>query len=370
MPLTENFEFSPLKFAWSGNWGWTTSRSHSGSWSFMNGDIGDSGTASVTFTAPPRATTVRFWYCVSSEPTHDKFEVLIGGTVVLTASGTVDWTQSPVFNLSGATQVVFRYSKDSSVSTGDDAAFIDDLTFDFPPLPGPLSNNFNGGTSGAAITTANSGGASGNAFTNVWGSAQFTNAVARSESGLSAVNVVQGSDTHLDWLNIPPPGDVICSRLYANWDALGGGGLFALIGETGVISKSWQYAAGKVIDVYSGGSAALVLSTNQVLPVGQWVRIEYRYTIDAAGNGTVEVWTYLDPDSEQHDDYVISGQVTWPGGRPLSAEFHLTNRATGRCFLDEVAVSSTKLGPAPSPVSLRPRGPLGVSSAVQRAAIW
>ncbi|MFG3438343.1 hypothetical protein ACGF0J_13960 [Nonomuraea sp. NPDC047897] len=370
MPLVETFEGNPLSLEWSGDWGWTGSRAHGGTWSFWSADIGDNGTSTVTFTLPPRATTIQFWYSVSSEATYDKFEFLINGVVQLTASGEVGWTQSAVFDVSGATQVVFRYTKDGDTSTGEDAAWIDDLTIDFPSLSAPYANNFNGGTAGTAITKANSGGASGNAFNNLVGSPQFTNLVTRGESGLAAVNAVQGSDTHVDWAGVPMVGEQFCSRLYVNFEAMTSGGLFAVIGETGIVSKSWVYGAGAVIDVYTGAAASRILTTNQVLPVGQWVRIEYRYTVNAANNGTVEVWTYLDPDSDVHDDYAVSANLVFPGGKPLKAEFHLRNVAAGRWFLDEVAIGPSKLGPAPSTASRRPRAVVGASRAAHRAASW
>ncbi|WP_440100036.1 hypothetical protein [Streptosporangium sp. H16] len=373
MLWVENFESGGIGLPYNdgGKWGLNDTNPRSGTWCFSHVPIGNNETATFTLTAPPGATTVQFWYSVSSEPTHDKLEVVIGGTVRLTAHGSVPWTQSAVLSLGSATQVVFRYTKDVSAAVGSDAAYIDDITFQIPDLITPQTNNFNGGTHAAAVTKANSGGASGDAFTNIIGSPQFSNALARGESGLSVVNAVVGSDTHVDWQGVPTAGDVFCARLYIHRLGLlpGYKGLFALIGSSGIVSKSWIPANGRV-GVWTGAVTTQVLNAGVGVPVGQWTRVEYRYTINSAGTGTVEVWTYLDPESDTADDYVTSAAVTWPGGKPYSAEFHLHRDADSYWHLDDVAIGPAKLGPAPSTVSLRPRGPVGGSKAAHRVASW
>ncbi|MFD8529427.1 hypothetical protein ACFV0L_18605 [Streptosporangium canum] len=372
MLWVENFENGiGLPYNDGGTWGYNNTNPHSGTWCFSHIPIADNQSATLTLTVPPGATTIQFWYSVSSEPTHDKLEVLINGVVRLTAHGATPWTQSAVLTLAGATQVVFRYSKDSSASVGSDAAFIDDIVFQVPDLISPRTNNFDGGTNATAVTTVNSGGASGDAFTNVVGSPQYSNAVARSESGLSVVNAVAGSDTHVDWTNASPAEDVFSARLYIHRLGVlpGYKALIALIGPSGVVSKSWIPSTGRV-GVWTGAVTSQVLAAAVGVPVGQWTRVEYRYTINAAGNGTVEVWTYLDPESTTHDDYAISATVAWPGGKPRAAEFHLHRDANSYWHLDDVAIGPAKLGPAPSTVLLRPRGPAGSSQAVHRAASW
>ncbi|MEV0236885.1 LamG-like jellyroll fold domain-containing protein [Nonomuraea sp. NPDC050786] len=206
------------------------------------------------------------------------------------------------------------------------------------------ANTFDGGTAGAAITAANSGGTSGDAFNNIAGSPQYSNAVAH--RGLVATNSVAGSDTHIDWTNVTQPGNTICSRmyLYRAGTQTDTKGLFALIGPSGVVSKVWMFANGS-ISIYSAAAGTNVANGSVPIPVGQWVRIEWRYTIDASGNGTVEMWIYLSADSTAHSDYVISSTVAWPGGKPRDAEFHIGRDAGSQWYVDEIAVSDTKLGP-------------------------
>ncbi|WP_344897688.1 hypothetical protein, partial [Nonomuraea antimicrobica] len=100
------------------------------------------------------------------------------------------------------------------------------------------------------------------------------------------------------------------------------------------------------IDIYSGAVGTHVVGNAVALPVGQWVRLEWRYTIDGSGNGTVEMWTYLSADSTAHDDYVVSSTVAWPGGKPRDVEFHLGRDTTSQMYVDEVAVSDVKIGSA------------------------
>ncbi|MEU7891707.1 hypothetical protein AB0B45_02455 [Nonomuraea sp. NPDC049152] len=213
------------------------------------------------------------------------------------------------------------------------------------PPSGPLTNSFNGGSANAAITVGNSGGASGNAFTNVVGLAYYTTSFTHGP-GLAVINPGVDSDTHLDWQSVAMAGDVFCSRLYVyrTGSFTGFRGLFALNGPTGIVSKAWINSDNKIY-VYTSSATTNVATTGTAIPADQWVRIEFRYTINSAGNGTVEVWTYLSADSTTHTNHVTSATVAWPGGKPSTAEFHVTSESSGRVYLDDVAIGPTKLGP-------------------------
>ncbi|MEU1880852.1 hypothetical protein ABZ470_26395 [Streptosporangium sp. NPDC020072] len=373
MPLLETFEASPLRLAWSGAWNWTQARAHSGVWAFKSDTIGHNETATLTVTLPPRAATIQFWYFVSSEPTYDKLEFLINGTVRMTASGEVGWTQSQVFDVTGVTQVQFRYSKDSSGSSGDDAAYIDDIAITFQPLTA-VSNTFDGGTAGSNLTAANSGGSSGIPFNNFVGTTKYSTTKVRGETGLSVVAATPGTDTHIDWIGVEPAADVLCARMYLYLDAplATAAPLMALLGPNGLTAKTWIFPDGHVA-VYAGNTSPLVLaSTAGMTPVGQWVRLEWRFTISPSGSGTTEIWSYLDAESPTHDGYFISETVTWPGGKPYTMETHLRGdtAGTGGLYVDEVAVAAAKLGPAPSSATVRPRTSMGGTAAAHRAASW
>lgn len=344
--ISEGFETATPAFTMTGDWERTTDEANAGgSWSLRSSaTITDNDVSDVEVIAPPGATTVSFAYRVSSEPTYDHFDVFVDGTAVMAAqSGEVPWTQAGPVPVRPGSIVRFSYSKDVNGRNGADAAFIDDITFTVadPPM---RFNVFDGGTAGAPLTPANSGGASGDAIDLVVGSPAFSNAIPHRD-GLVVTNAVAGSDTHIDWTGITQPGDTICARLYLYraGSPVDVGGVFALIGPDGVVSKVWMYPDG-TIDIYTGAVDNLAVSGTIPIPIGQWVRLEWRYTIDALGNGTVEQWTYLAADSSAHDDYVISSTWAWPGGKPADAEFHLLRDATSQCYVDEIAVADVKIG--------------------------
>lgn len=244
----------------------------------------------------------------------------------------------------------YRFSGPSTVDNSGNGQTLSGgvgVTAEADPTLGPAlrSNTFDGGAAGAAVTTANSGGASGDAFNAVTGSPQYSDAVAH--RGLVATNAAAGSDTHIDWTGVTQPGNTICARtyLYRAGNQVDIGGVLALIGPSGIVSKTWMFADG-FISIYTESATEQVVGSTVAIPVGQWTRIEWRYTIDGSGNGTVEMWIYLSADSSVHDDYVISPTVAWPGGKPQNVEFHIQCDATSQWYVDELAVADTKIGSA------------------------
>jgi hypothetical protein len=165
--------------------------------------------------------------------------------------------------------------------------------------------------------------------------------------GLVATNAAAGSDTHLDWTNVTQPGNTICGRiyLYRSGPETDTKGVWALIGPSGIVSKAWLFPTG-LIGIYIDANVTRVARGTVPIPIGQWVRVEWRYTIDGSGNGTAEMWTYLNADSTVHDDYQTSATVAWPGGKPRDVEFHVGRDATSQWYVDEVAVSDIKVGSA------------------------
>ena len=133
--LSEDFEDTTYNVTITngGNASWARSNttSHSGSWSFKAGTITDNQTSDAAVTVPAGYKTLLFWFKVSSEYTFDFLRVLVDGVEKAAYSGEVDWGLGAV-NVSGATTVTFRYSKDAFSSSGLDTAFIDDLLFTTP----------------------------------------------------------------------------------------------------------------------------------------------------------------------------------------------------------------------------------------------
>lgn len=140
--IVEDFEDTDYAVSLSsgGNLPWTRSQLHNntGTWSLRSGAITDNQTSDAIIGVPAGATSLTFWYWVSSESSGPGFEgdrllVLVDGVQVLRAQGTVGWTPATIA-VSGANAVTFRYTKDASAATGEDAAHIDDLTFTRAPM--------------------------------------------------------------------------------------------------------------------------------------------------------------------------------------------------------------------------------------------
>ena len=78
--------------------------------------------------------SISFWYKVSSEANYDKFHFYIDGQEMLVESGTsAVWTRAAYPVSAGSHTFAFSYTKDGSVSSGSDCAWIDNITF---PLTG------------------------------------------------------------------------------------------------------------------------------------------------------------------------------------------------------------------------------------------
>ena len=131
--ITEDFEDAALNItvtnAGNAAWARSTTTPHTGTWSLKSGTITDGQTSDAIVTVPSGATQVRFWYRVSSESTFDFFRFFTGGVQQFQSSGAVGWTQSAAYDVTGVSTITFRYVKDATQATGEDAAYIDDLTF-------------------------------------------------------------------------------------------------------------------------------------------------------------------------------------------------------------------------------------------------
>lgn len=119
-------------------WFRTTDHFNTGAYSIQSGAITNNQTSDAIVNVPSNATELTFWYRTSSEEAGAGFEgdrllVLVDDTQVLRAQGETDWTSATV-DVTGAGTVTFRYAKDNSTAAGDDAAWIDDLTFNRAPM--------------------------------------------------------------------------------------------------------------------------------------------------------------------------------------------------------------------------------------------
>ncbi|MEU6098973.1 hypothetical protein [Streptomyces sp. NPDC047079] len=157
--ITEDFEDATFDVTLTngGNLPWARTQVHfnSGSWSLGSGAITNNQTSDAIVTVPDGMTALTFAYRTSSEPSGPGFEgdrllVLVDGVQALRAQGETPWTQATI-SVAGAKQVTFRYIKDNSSTSGEDGAWIDDLTF---TGPGPVWVDTDGSQLAAAATSS------------------------------------------------------------------------------------------------------------------------------------------------------------------------------------------------------------------------
>jgi endoglucanase len=131
---TENFETNDLrKFPWenSGDESWSTTQqeSNSGNFSAQSGSIGGNQTTSLEVTINCASGYITFYRKVSSESGFDHLKFYIDGQEQDDWSGQHDWAEVSFPVDVGIRTFEWTYSKDGSVSNGDDTAWIDDITF-------------------------------------------------------------------------------------------------------------------------------------------------------------------------------------------------------------------------------------------------
>lgn len=127
---TDGFEGGTLgnQYESGGNAIWTVQASspHSGIRAARAGAILNNQLSWLTRTVEGPA-TVAFWYRVSSELNYDFFEFEADGQVLVRRSGEVAYTRFVCELGSGPHVLKWTYSKDVSIASGSDTAWIDDL---------------------------------------------------------------------------------------------------------------------------------------------------------------------------------------------------------------------------------------------------
>lgn len=142
--IQEDFEtgtFNSYPWVLAGTLPWTVANTdaHSGTYTAKSGAVSHSQESSMETTRILTASgNLSFWYKVSSESTYDFLKFYIDGVQQGSWSGTVDWTQAN-YTLSAGTRVLkWVYSKDGSVSSGSDCAWVDDIIFPASTSPNPF----------------------------------------------------------------------------------------------------------------------------------------------------------------------------------------------------------------------------------------
>lgn len=133
---SEDFEGSMTTYTWSGNWVEVKTTASTGSYSYKSYPISHNGSSQAQFTEiiPTSGVSPKliFDYKVSSEQNYDFFEVLVNGVSKLKASGSTGWVTNYEIPLgTGSQTITFKYYKDSSTSSGDDAAYIDNVKISY-----------------------------------------------------------------------------------------------------------------------------------------------------------------------------------------------------------------------------------------------
>ncbi|MCO6456926.1 MAG: Ig-like domain-containing protein [Pirellulaceae bacterium] len=152
---TGDFSAFPWTFGGNANWIVTPSASNTGSFSARSGAISDSQSSNLSITVNTIAGNIEFARRVSSEQSFDYLRFYIDGVQQTSWSGIESGFSNVSFPVTaGVHTFEWRYTKDGSVSSGLDAAFIDDIVF--PPAPAdttPPSVTNRSPVPGATITT-------------------------------------------------------------------------------------------------------------------------------------------------------------------------------------------------------------------------
>jgi hypothetical protein len=136
----EDFETGNFsKFSWwhSGDSNWTISQreKHSGAYSAESGTIGDDESTTLVITLECVSGDISFYRKVSSESGFDYLKFYIDGVKKGAWSGEEDWAEVSFQVDEGTRTFEWTYSKDDSVSDGDDTAWIDDIVFPLKSSP-------------------------------------------------------------------------------------------------------------------------------------------------------------------------------------------------------------------------------------------
>jgi len=133
--IRESFESSSFNvFPWINispvPWIVTGSDPYDGAISARSGLISHNGNSSLAIkTVFATDDSVRFYYKVSSEANYDNLSFKLNDTEIFKESGEIPWTKIAVPVLSGLNKMEWIYSKDQSVSSGTDCAWIDLIDF-------------------------------------------------------------------------------------------------------------------------------------------------------------------------------------------------------------------------------------------------
>ena len=123
------FETLPWESSGDASWEVTSAQAHTGTRCAKAGTINDGELSVLSVTVDCTGADLSFWVKVSSESGCDALVLEIDGVRAGAWSGNRDWMFVSVPLVAGNHRLEWSYSKDSSVSDGEDTAWIDDITF-------------------------------------------------------------------------------------------------------------------------------------------------------------------------------------------------------------------------------------------------
>jgi hypothetical protein len=130
--LVDSFENGLTDFPWSfegGNWTIDTV-AHQGSYSVRSASIPHNQSTAMSITLSSSLDgIISFWKKLSSEQDHDYLRFYVNGQLKNVWSGEQDWSQASYMVASGTNTYRWEYIKDSSVSSGSDCVWLDEVTF-------------------------------------------------------------------------------------------------------------------------------------------------------------------------------------------------------------------------------------------------
>lgn len=127
----EDFELGELNpLLWTNTstlpWTFSTESPYEGTYCIKSGSISHSQETAITLTLDiEEADSIAFYYKVSSESYYDKLFFYIDNVEKNNWSGTVAWTKAQYAVTAGMHTFMWKYKKDTSVSSGSDCAWID-----------------------------------------------------------------------------------------------------------------------------------------------------------------------------------------------------------------------------------------------------
>lgn len=165
LPLGDSIDANNLAWSSSGSTTWfgQTNVTHDGADATQSGGIGAlQETILQTTVATNWSGRYTFWWKVSSEAYFDTLEFRINGISLTNISGEVDWQPVSFATPAGTNLLQWRYSKDASGSTGQDASWVDQFAFvPDPPVittqPAPANQTVNMGANVSFFIRANGG---------------------------------------------------------------------------------------------------------------------------------------------------------------------------------------------------------------------